>query len=82
MNDRNHPEGENRPAGEDERLALKPVAAARLLSISPRTLWDWTRKGIIPSIRIGTGRRPTVLYSRNQLERWLAERTRSVGDRT
>jgi hypothetical protein len=42
-----------------------------MLSVSPRTLWEWTRAGIIPSIRVGTGKRKTVLYSVADLQAWL-----------
>jgi excisionase family DNA binding protein len=52
-------------------LALRPRDAARLLGISPRTLWGWTRDGIIPCVRVGTGKRKTVLYSVADLQAWL-----------
>ena len=44
-------------------LALRPRDAARMLGVSPRTLWGWTRAGIVPCVRVGTGKRKTVLYS-------------------
>jgi excisionase family DNA binding protein len=53
-------------------LALRPREAARMLSVSPRTLWEWTRTGILPSVRVGTGRRKTVLYPVAELQAWLA----------
>jgi len=52
-------------------LALRPRDAARRLGISPRTLWEWTRAGIIPCVRIGSGRRKVVLYSVAELQSWL-----------
>jgi len=55
-------------------LALRPREAARMLSISPRTLWEWTRAGIIPCARVGTGKRRTVLYSVLDLQAWLTQR--------
>jgi hypothetical protein len=53
-------------------LALRPRDAARMLGISPRTLWGWTRAGIVPCVRVGTGKRKTVLYSVADLQAWLA----------
>lgn len=52
-------------------LALRPREAARMLGISPRTLWEWTRAGIVPCVRVGTGKRKTVLYSLADLQAWL-----------
>ena len=53
-------------------LALRPRDAARMLGVSPRTLWGWTRAGLVPCARVGTGRRKTVLYSVADLRAWLA----------
>jgi excisionase family DNA binding protein len=53
-------------------LALRPRDAARLLGISPRTLWEWTRAGIVPCVRVGTGKRRTVLYPVADLQTWLS----------
>lgn len=55
-------------------LALRPRDAARMLGISPRTLWAWTRAGIVPCVRVGTGKRKTVLYSVADLQAWLTRR--------
>jgi predicted site-specific integrase-resolvase len=52
-------------------MALRPRDAARMLGISPRTLWAWTRAGIVPCVRVGTGKRKTVLYSVADLQAWL-----------
>jgi excisionase family DNA binding protein len=52
-------------------LAIRPREAARRLGISERTLWEWTKRGLIPHVRIGTGKRLTTLYSVPQLESWL-----------
>lgn len=62
-------------------LALRPREAARMLSISERTLWSMTApRGPIPCARIGTGKRQTVLYSVPALEAWLSsETTRTNG---
>jgi excisionase family DNA binding protein len=51
-------------------IGLRPSEAAALLSVSPRTLWSWTRAGLIPAIKIGR----LVLYRREDLERFLADR--------
>jgi len=53
-------------------LAVRPREAAKLLSISERTLWTLTQRGEVPAKRIGTGRRRTVLYSVAELRAWLA----------
>jgi excisionase family DNA binding protein len=37
--------------------------AAKILSVSLVTLWDWTRKDIIPSYRIGN----QVRYKRSEI---------------
>lgn len=63
-------------------LALRPREAAQVLSVSPRTLWEWTRAGIIPCVRVGTGKRQTVLYPVADLEAWLASQAeRRKGDK-
>ena len=57
-----------------ESLALRPAQAAKALSISPRTLWSLTTpRGPIPCLRIGHGKRQTVLYPTAMLEQWMAE---------
>jgi excisionase family DNA binding protein len=54
-------------------LAMRPRDAAKMLGVSPRTLWEWTRAGIVPCARIGTGKRRTVLYPVADLQTWLSE---------
>jgi len=49
-----------------EPVLVDAASAAKLLSISTKTLWLRTKSGEIPSRRIG-GR---VLYSLNALRRW------------
>jgi excisionase family DNA binding protein len=50
--------------------------AAHLLKISPRTLERWTGEGLVPYIRLPQrGRWSGVRFSRNQLLRWLRQRT-------
>lgn len=60
----------------DQPLSLRPRQAAPLLGVSERTLWTWTSRGLIPHVRIGTGKRQTVLYPVAQLQAWLAEQSR------
>jgi excisionase family DNA binding protein len=64
-------------------LALRPREAAKALNISARLLWQLTKDGHIPCVRVGTGKRKTVLYPVTVLEAWLASRTEPAkgGDR-
>jgi len=52
-------------------LALRPREAAKALGISPRHLWQLTKDGHIPCVRVGAGTRKTVLYPVAELEAWL-----------
>ncbi|MHB8969718.1 MAG: helix-turn-helix domain-containing protein [Pirellulaceae bacterium] len=54
------------------RLALRPKEAAKALGISTRTLWNWTRLGVVPSIRLGQGKRRSTLYPLEALNEWMA----------
>lgn len=57
-------------------LALRPRDAARVLGISTRTLWALTApRGPIPCVRIGHGKRQSVLYPVAELRTWLARQT-------
>jgi excisionase family DNA binding protein len=50
--------------------------AALLLKVSARTLERWTREGHVPYIRLPQrGGWSGVRFSRNQLLRWLRQRT-------
>jgi excisionase family DNA binding protein len=53
-------------------LLLRPRDAARSLAISERTLWELTRRGAIPCIRVGRA----VRYDPRDLQQWI-ERNRS-----
>jgi len=55
--------------GDTPRLALRLRDAARVLSVSERTLWSWTKKNGVPHIRHGR----CILYSVRALEEWLAQ---------
>jgi excisionase family DNA binding protein len=52
-------------------LALRPREAAKALGISPRLLWQLTKDGHIPCVRVGSGKRRTVLYPLADLQAWL-----------
>jgi excisionase family DNA binding protein len=52
-------------------LALRPREAAKALGISPRLLWQLTKDGQIPCVRVGSGKRRTVLYPLADLQAWL-----------
>lgn len=54
-----------------QSLALRPRDAAKALGISPRLLWQLTHDGRIPCVRVGNGKRRTVLYPTADLQAWL-----------
>jgi predicted DNA-binding transcriptional regulator AlpA len=59
-----------------ESLALRPRDAAKALGISARTLWGLTApRGPIPCLRIGHGKRQSVLYPVADLQAWLTRQT-------
>jgi excisionase family DNA binding protein len=60
--------------GSQSCLALRPRAAAKALGISPRLLWQLTHDGEIPCVRVGSGKRQTVLYPLADLQDWLSRR--------
>ena len=56
-------------------LALRPREAAKALGISTRLLWQLTHDGIVPCVRVGCGKRKTVLYSITVLQAWLGHQS-------
>jgi len=56
-------------------LALRPREAAKALNISPRLLWQLTKDQVIPCVRVGAGKRKSVLYPVAVLETWLKQQT-------
>ena len=50
-------------------LLVTVEEAARLLSVSPRTLWGMTQRGEIPRVRIGR----SVRYDPADLRNWVDE---------
>ncbi len=57
----------------EERLLLPPPEAAESLSISERKLWEQTKLGNIPCVRIGR----CVRYSPETLRAWIIDQERS-----
>jgi excisionase family DNA binding protein len=64
-----------------QSLALRPREAAKALGISPRLLWQLTHDGHVPCVRVGTGKRRTVLYPVSSLEKWLSQQAIAVDRR-
>ena len=60
-------------------LSHRPRAAAKALGISPRLLWQLTHDGEIPCVRVGGGKRQTVLYPVAVLQAWLTRRAAEKG---
>ena len=64
-----------------DSLALRPREAAKALGISARTLWGLSApRGPIPCLRIGHGKRQTVLYPIADLQDWLSRQAEKGGD--
>lgn len=59
-------------------LALRPRDAAKALGISARLLWQLTKDGQIPCVRVGSGSRKTVLYPLVELQAWLSREATPV----
>jgi excisionase family DNA binding protein len=60
-------------------LALRPREAAKALGISARHLWQLTKDGHIPCVRVGNGRRKTILYPVAELQAWLTRQAQNGG---
>ena len=60
-----------------DKLALRPREAAKVLSVSTRTLWGWTRVGLVPHVRVGKA----VLYPTDLLQEWLRQQAARQGAR-
>ena len=54
------------PASLASPLALRPREAAKALGISPRLLWQLTKDGHIPCVRVGSGKRKTRAVPRGR----------------
>ena len=73
----------NEARNEGEVTHLRPVVlryreAAKVLGISPRTLWLWTKNGLVPHVRVGLGRRKIILYPLDELRSWLARQAKAA----
>ena len=71
------------PTAVSSPLALRPREAAKALGISPRHLWQLTKDGHVPCVRVGSGARKTVLYPVADLRAWLTRQAAAAkgGDR-
>jgi excisionase family DNA binding protein len=56
-------------------LAMRPKEAAKALGVSERLLWEWTRRGTVPHIKIGG----VVVYPTDALREWLRQCARTSG---
>lgn len=58
-------------------LALRPRDAAKALGIGQRKLWELTKAGMIPHLKVGT----CTVYPVDELRAWLqAESRKAVRD--
>ena len=55
----------------NERLLISPKEAAKLMSISERTLWNLTATGQLPCVKIGKIKR----YSVNDIREFIEAQT-------
>jgi hypothetical protein len=55
-----------------QQLALRPREAAKAIGIGIRLLWQLTKDGRIPCVRVGGAKRNTILYPVAALQAWLA----------
>ena len=56
-------------------LALRPREAAKALGIGERLLWEMTKNGEIPCVRLGSR---LILYPVDVLRDWLKNRATAV----
>ena len=59
----------------EEVSLLNVEQTAKLLNVSPRTVWSLVKAGRLPVVRIGTSERGRVLIPRKALERWIEKQT-------
>jgi excisionase family DNA binding protein len=59
----------SQPGRNDEILTSRE--ARELLKIGRTTLWELTRKNIIPAYRVGRGSKSGIRYKRSELLAWL-----------
>ena len=64
-------------SGASPALLVPPREAARLLSISERTLWTFTKRGAIPAVKIGRA----VRYDQADLRAFVEQsKAKGAGD--
>ena len=56
------------------QLLLRPEEAAQALAISPRKLWDLTKRGEILAVRFGR----VVRYDIDDLRKWILTRKEAL----
>lgn len=67
-----------RPVAEPRPLLLTARQAAEAMGISERTMWEITKGGQIPCLRIpGRGKARSIRYAVPDLEAWI-ERTKAA----
>ena len=54
-------------------LTLRPHDAAKALGVSPRILWQLTKGGDIPCLRVRKGKRRSIFYPVADLQAWLTK---------
>jgi excisionase family DNA binding protein len=62
-------------AAANERLLVTVAEAAKMLSLSRRTLWRLTKAGKLPAVRYGRA----VRYSVDELRRHIQEHAKASG---
>jgi len=63
-------------SGELPRLGLRPREAAKALGIGERLLFDLTKRGAIPFVRLGD---KAIVYPVDALRDWLAKQASGGG---
>ena len=66
-----------KPKAETPCLSMRPREAALALGISERLLAEWTRRGLVPHIKIGG----VILYPVTTLRQWLQQQARGDGEK-
>jgi len=63
---------QDQETAEPPALLVTEKVAARMLSISPSTLWNLAKAGKIHFVKLGEGRRFSKRYAIADLEAWVA----------
>lgn len=62
-----------------EPLLVDSATAARILKVSPKTLFTMRTNGEIPFIRMRSGRQ-SIRFSVEELKKWIGERQERAGE--